>query len=122
MTEAKKAAEAALITRREETAVMRSQSNTARIFEANPTLMRLEELETLEKSAEKAKLSVVLGEKGLVEKVVKMFEEGPESSSGSIPPTCGRRCLLLWVCLWWSARCARDDGVGRRSARVAFFF
>ena len=43
------------------------------LFEANPTLMRLKELETLEKIAEKAKLSVVLGEKGLVEKVVKMI-------------------------------------------------
>ena len=58
--------------RREETAAMRSQANTARIFEGNPTLMRLKELETLEKIADKAKLSVVLGEKGLAEKVVKM--------------------------------------------------
>jgi SPFH domain / Band 7 family len=73
VTEAKKAAEAALITRREETAAMRSQSNTARIFEGSPTLMRLKELETLEKIADKAKLSVVLGEKGLAEKVVKMI-------------------------------------------------
>ena len=73
VTEAKKAAEAALITRREETAAMRSQSNTARIFEGNPTLMRLKELETLEKIADKAKLSVILGEKGLAEKVVKMI-------------------------------------------------
>jgi regulator of protease activity HflC (stomatin/prohibitin superfamily) len=73
VTEAKKAAEAALITRREETAAMRSQSNTARIFEGNPTLMRLKELETLEKIADKAKLSVVLGEKGLAEKVVKLI-------------------------------------------------
>ena len=37
------------------------------------TLMRLKELETLEKIADKAKLSVVLGEKGLAEKVVKMI-------------------------------------------------
>jgi hypothetical protein len=59
--------------RREETAAMRSQSNTARIFEGNPTLMRLKELETLEKIADKAKLSVVLGDKGLAEKVVKMI-------------------------------------------------
>jgi regulator of protease activity HflC (stomatin/prohibitin superfamily) len=59
--------------RREETAAMRSQSNTARIFEGNPTLMRLKELETLEKIADKAKLSVVLGANGLAEKVVKMI-------------------------------------------------
>ena len=72
VTEAKKAAEASLITRREETAAMRSQANTARIFESNPTLMRLKELETLEKVADKAKLSVVLGEKGLADAVVKL--------------------------------------------------
>lgn len=41
--EAQKAAEAALITRREETAAMRSQANTARLIEQNPTLMRLRE-------------------------------------------------------------------------------
>jgi hypothetical protein len=73
VTEAKKAAEASLITRREETAAMRSQANTARIFESNPTLMRLKELETLEKVADKAKLSVVLGEKGLTDSVVKLI-------------------------------------------------
>lgn len=73
VTEAKKAAEVALITRREETAAMRSQSNTARIFEGNPTLMRLKELETLEKIADKAKLSVILGDTGLADKVVKLI-------------------------------------------------
>jgi regulator of protease activity HflC (stomatin/prohibitin superfamily) len=73
VTEAKKAAEAALITRREETAAMRSQANTARIFESNPTLMRLRELEVLEKVAEKANLTVVAGEGGLAERVVKLL-------------------------------------------------
>ena len=73
VTEARKAAEAALITRREETAAMRSQANTARIFESNPTLMRLRELEVLEKVAGKARLSVVLGEGGLTERVVKLL-------------------------------------------------
>ena len=62
VTEAKKAAEATLITRREETAAMRSQANTAKILESSPTLMRLRELEMLEKVAEKANLKVVLGE------------------------------------------------------------
>jgi hypothetical protein len=38
--EAQKAAEAALVTRREEIAAMRSQANTARLMEQNPTLMR----------------------------------------------------------------------------------
>jgi regulator of protease activity HflC (stomatin/prohibitin superfamily) len=73
VTEARKAAEAALITRREETAAMRSQANTARILESSPTLMRLRELEVLEKVSEKANLTVVLGEKGLAERVVKLL-------------------------------------------------
>ena len=70
--EAQKAAEAALITRREETAAMRSQANTARLLEQNPTLMRLRELEALEKVAEKGRLSVVVGEGGLAGRVVKL--------------------------------------------------
>ncbi len=51
VTEAKKAAEANLIVRREETAAMRSQANTAKLLADNPTLMRLRELEVLEKVA-----------------------------------------------------------------------
>lgn len=73
VTEAKKAAEAALVTRREETAAMRSQANTARLFESNPTLMRLRELEVLEKVAETSQLTVVLGEQGLTDRVVKLL-------------------------------------------------
>ncbi|MHC4250969.1 MAG: slipin family protein, partial [Planctomycetota bacterium] len=73
VTEARKAAEASLVTRREETAAMRSQANTARILAQNPTLMRLRELEVLEKVAGNTKLSVVLGEKGLAEKVVNLL-------------------------------------------------
>ncbi len=70
VTEAKKAAEANLIVRREETAAMRSQANTARQLTDNPTLMRLRELEALEKIAAGGNLNVVLGEKGLAERVV----------------------------------------------------
>jgi hypothetical protein len=40
---------------------------------SSPTLMRLRELEVLEKVAGKAKLSVVLGEGGLAERVVKLL-------------------------------------------------
>lgn len=72
VVEAKKAAEADLVTRREETAAMRSQANTARIFESSPALMRLRELEVLEKVAGKAQLTVILGESGLAEKVTKL--------------------------------------------------
>jgi regulator of protease activity HflC (stomatin/prohibitin superfamily) len=73
VTEAKKAAEANLIVRREETAAMRSQANTARLLQDNPTLMRLRELEVLEKVATNAKLNVVLGEKGLTDRVVNLL-------------------------------------------------
>jgi regulator of protease activity HflC (stomatin/prohibitin superfamily) len=73
VTEAKKAAEASLITRREETAAMRMQANTAKILESSPTLMKLKELEVLEKVAHKANLTIVLGEQGLSERVIKML-------------------------------------------------
>jgi regulator of protease activity HflC (stomatin/prohibitin superfamily) len=73
VTEAKKAAEANLIARREETAAMRSQANTAKLLADNPTLMRLRELEVLEKIASAGKLNIVLGEKGLADKVVNLL-------------------------------------------------
>ncbi len=72
VTEAKKAAEANFIARREETAAMRSQANTAKILEANPMLMKLKELEVLEKVAADANLSVVLTETGLSDRVLKL--------------------------------------------------
>jgi regulator of protease activity HflC (stomatin/prohibitin superfamily) len=73
VTEAKKAAEANLIVRREETAAMRSQANTAKLLESSPTLMRLRELEVLERIATASKLNVVLGEKGLTDRVVNLL-------------------------------------------------
>jgi regulator of protease activity HflC (stomatin/prohibitin superfamily) len=73
VTEAKKAAEANLIARREETAAMRSQANTAKLLADNPTLMRLRELEVLEKIASAGNMSVVLGEKGLADRVVNLL-------------------------------------------------
>lgn len=73
VTEAKKAAEANLIVRREETAAMRSQVNTARLLADNPTLMRIRELEVLEKIAATSKMSVVLGERGLADRVINLL-------------------------------------------------
>jgi hypothetical protein len=52
---------------------MRSQANTARLLEANSTLMRLRELEVLEKITGNSKLNVVLGEKGLADRVVNLL-------------------------------------------------
>ncbi len=71
--EARKAADANLITRREETAAIRSQANTAKILEQNPTLMRLRELDLLEKIACDSKMSIVLGEKGLADRIVNLL-------------------------------------------------
>lgn len=71
--EARKAAEANLIARREETAAMRSQANTARLLENNPTLMRLRELEVLERVASASELKLILGEKGLADRVVNLL-------------------------------------------------
>ncbi len=53
VVEAEKVAQANLIRRREETAATRSLLNTARLMDDNPTLMRLKELEALERVTEK---------------------------------------------------------------------
>ncbi len=73
VTEAKKAAEANLISRREETAASRSQANTAKLLVENPTLMRMRELEVLETIASAGHLKVVLGEKGLADRVTNLL-------------------------------------------------
>lgn len=53
VVEAGKAAEANVIRRREETAATRSLLNTAKVMEGNPVALRLKELETLERVAER---------------------------------------------------------------------
>jgi regulator of protease activity HflC (stomatin/prohibitin superfamily) len=64
---AEKQAQANLIRRREETAATRSLLNTARLMEENPILVRLKELETLEKLSEKVeRISVTGGFDGLL--------------------------------------------------------
>jgi regulator of protease activity HflC (stomatin/prohibitin superfamily) len=74
VTEAKKLAEANLIARREETAAIRSQANTAKLLVENPVLMRMRELEVLEKIASAGHLKVVLGgEKGLADRVTNLL-------------------------------------------------
>ena len=51
----------------------RSQANTARLRGDNPTLMRLRKLEVLEKVATSGDLKVVLGDKGLADRVVDLL-------------------------------------------------
>jgi regulator of protease activity HflC (stomatin/prohibitin superfamily) len=68
---AEKQAQANLIRRREETAATRSLLNTAKLMEDNPLLVRLKELETLEKIAEKVeKITVVGGLNALLDRTV----------------------------------------------------
>ena len=62
VVEAEKAAQANVIRRREETAATRSLLNTAKVMEGNPVALRMKELETLERVAERIdRISVVGG-------------------------------------------------------------
>ncbi len=61
VVEAEKAAQANVIRRREETAATRSLLNTAKVMEENPTALRLKELESLERIAERIDRISVFG-------------------------------------------------------------
>lgn len=62
VVEAEKSAQANVIRRREETAATRSLLNTAKVMENNPVALRLKEMETLERVAERIdKISVFGG-------------------------------------------------------------
>lgn len=61
VVEAGKAAEANVLRRREETAATRSLLNTAKVMEDNPVALRLKELETLERVAERIDRISVFG-------------------------------------------------------------
>lgn len=68
---AEKEAQANLIRRREETAATRSLLNTAKLMEDNPVLVRLKELETLEKLSVKVdKITVTGGFEGLLDNLL----------------------------------------------------
>ncbi len=73
VVQAQKTAEANLIRRREETAATRSLHNTAKMMEGNPVLLRLKELEALEKVADRiGHLTVYGGLEGLMNDLVTM--------------------------------------------------
>ncbi len=75
VVEAEKQAQANLIRRREETAATRSLHNTAKMLDQSPTLLRLKELETLEKVTERIdKLTVYGGLDGVLHQLVKLRE------------------------------------------------
>jgi regulator of protease activity HflC (stomatin/prohibitin superfamily) len=73
VVEAQKSAEANVIRRREETAATRSLLNTAKVMEDNPVALRLKELETLERVAERIdKISVFGGLDQVLDGLVKL--------------------------------------------------
>jgi regulator of protease activity HflC (stomatin/prohibitin superfamily) len=73
VVQAEKAAQANVIKRREETAATRSLLNTAKLMDENPTLLRLKELETLEKVTDKVdRLTVFGGLDGVLKDTVKI--------------------------------------------------
>lgn len=73
VVQAEKAAQANIIRRREETNATRSALNTAKLIEDNPILLRLKELEALEKVTEKIdKLTVFGGLDGVLNQLVKL--------------------------------------------------
>lgn len=75
VVEAEKLAEANLIKRREETQATRSLHNTAKVMEGNPILLRLKELESLEKITGRiSTLNVYGGLDGVMNDMVKLTE------------------------------------------------
>ena len=83
VVEAEKAAEANLIRRREETAATRSLHNTARMMERNPTLLRLKELEALERVTDRVgNLTVFGGLEGVLQDMVRLRADGRFGCAG----------------------------------------
>ncbi|WP_444918734.1 slipin family protein [Microbulbifer sp. JMSA003] len=73
VVEAQKESEANLIKRREETQAMRSLHNTAKLMDNNPVLLRLKELEALERVSTRIdKISVYGGLDGVMNELVKL--------------------------------------------------
>ncbi len=78
VVEAQKEAEANVIKRREETQAMRSLHNTAKVMENNPVLLRLKELEALERITAKIdKISVYGGLDSVLNDMVKLAPSKP---------------------------------------------
>lgn len=76
VVEAEKMAEANLIKRREETQATRSLHNTAKVMEGNPVLLRLKELEVLEKvTAQISTLNVYGGLDGVMNDLVRLTDK-----------------------------------------------
>lgn len=73
VVEAQKEAESNLIKRREETQAMRSLHNTAKMMDGNPVLLRMKELEALERVTERVdKITVYGGLDGILTDLIKI--------------------------------------------------
>lgn len=84
--EAEKRAQANLITRREETAATRALLNTAKLYEEHPLLLRIKEIETAERLAEKVKeLRVGSLDELLVRLLPGQGRSGPGPGTGEAP-------------------------------------
>ena len=86
VVEAERTAKANLIRRQEETAATRSLLNTSKLMDDNPLLLRLKELEALEKLVEKVgRIDLHAGQSGgldaLLSKLYKLNTEGDDASS-----------------------------------------
>ena len=80
---AEKQAQASVITRREEVASTRSLLNTAKLMEENPTLMRLKELEYLERICERVDSISVSGGADLLGQLSRLCRGGAEGTEGN---------------------------------------
>ncbi len=86
VVEAERVAKANLIRRQEETAATRSLLNTARLMEDNPLLLKLKELEALERLVEKVgniELVTGSGSGGLGALLTKLYRLGPDDNQDS---------------------------------------
>ena len=86
VVEAERVAKANLIRRQEETAATRSLLNTAHLMQDNPTLMRLKELEALERLVEKVghiDLHTSDGKGGFEALLQNLFKMRPDSDADS---------------------------------------
>lgn len=72
---AEKKAQAAMISRREETAAMRAMLNSARLLEDNPMLYRLKEFEHIEKIAEKIEYITLQGNGHVLDQLKELFSK-----------------------------------------------
>ena len=78
VVEAEKKAQANIITRREETASTRSLLNTVKLMENNPLLLRIKELEYLERICEKIDKLTLVGGGNLLEQLLNSVVKGKD--------------------------------------------